>query len=788
MRDTEWILAPATATGELQAEERDPQDYYKAAEQQRIVKFNLNLLDLLYPGMLNDPAIASTPVVIHHDQRHRLRWLALWVVLFVIGYVGTLDLNHQMPLYRYYRRMLGEKFLTGWVGRPAAGWATVDASFAEKPLFECDPTSVGLPYPLILGSLLRSDFKRDGNVEPSPFLFTPKYVGITDPREAFVAETRFFKLPFHSAPIALVDAITISGSAVAPLMTQNKALRILLDFFNVRLGQWVRKPEVAGAKPARGLDWLGFLGYLTMFRETRRPNSEWRHGFVADGGFVDYLGVHELLRRKCRLIVATDAGSNLGNNKLQTLARLLETAQVQLGVKFIDLDHEAPIDFGRLLRNDDRVVPQPFLCMRIRYPKSAASVGAGPEETTGYFIYAQMAITDRDPLEVRQIRDRFPNFPDEPTQNQFYTEEQVSAYRQLGYYIGSRVCSELARWNTTEIQRAVAFRDVSKKQKEKDQPLYFGEPVENTHLLVPPEFTSGAEQPLMPTIRRRLLASFRMACYEEISYQKNDVFSEAVWDRREWCFPSLRDCAVGFVKFVLKDYEDEDWTPTRIADKTHQVCDYWIRAYEDNADVRGAYRRAALMDMDSALVSLFRGKAFAGLQLHEFLLTQMHSGGAAASEAVAEQRGPMRLDFRERMVMAAHLSVLAVACQQLHRGTSHAIFQIGGRDKLIDLVISIVSDDRSQGELFDPKVWLRKASPEIIEMRRCVFVSAQIETVVSFAYLLTMHVIGVGGSTYKGLPKAQRKREMLRSIRMDKVEKLPRQFEIMLEDAANGSE
>lgn len=45
-------------------------------------------------------------------------------------------------------------------------------------------------------------------------------------------------------------------------------------------------------------------------------------GHVADGGFYDYLGATELLRRRCDLIIVSDAGAHLGDQSLGTLAKL----------------------------------------------------------------------------------------------------------------------------------------------------------------------------------------------------------------------------------------------------------------------------------------------------------------------------------------------------------------------------------------------------------------------------------------------------------------------------------
>ena len=173
-----------------------------------------------------------------------------------------------------------------------------------------------------------------------------------------------------------------------------------------------------------------------------RPEFDDQSVYVADGGYHDYLGVSELLRRRCELLIVSDAGANVGGDSLGTLARMCEKASREMGVRFLDLDHEAPIDFGRLEMNEERLVHQPFICIRVRYPEVDA-----PE---ALLIYCQMSITDTDPIEIQNIRNLFPSFPDEPTVNQFYNEKQVSAYRALGYHVANRVCSELERWSPVD--------------------------------------------------------------------------------------------------------------------------------------------------------------------------------------------------------------------------------------------------------------------------------------------------------------------------------------------------
>ena len=44
------------------------------------------------------------------------------------------------------------------------------------------------------------------------------------------------------------------------------------------------------------------------------------------------------------------------------------------------------------------------------------------------------------------------------------------------------------------------------------------------------------------------------------------------------------------------------------------------------------------------------------------------------------------------MLLPAHFAVVAMASHHLHRGSPHSVFQIGGREKLTDLMGGLFSD------------------------------------------------------------------------------------------------
>ncbi len=107
--------------------------------------------------------------------------------------------------------------------------------------------------------------------------------------------------------ITLGTAMTISGAAVSPNMGYHSspATAFVMTLFDVRLGAWLPNPGViqrwTPAKPSNAL--------FPLFNEMLgRANDTRADIYLSDGGHFDNLGVYEMLRRRCRIIVAIDAG------------------------------------------------------------------------------------------------------------------------------------------------------------------------------------------------------------------------------------------------------------------------------------------------------------------------------------------------------------------------------------------------------------------------------------------------------------------------------------------------
>jgi hypothetical protein len=208
------------------------------------------------------------------------------------------------------------------------------------------------------------------------------------------------------------------------------ATAFFMALFDVRLGWWMgnsRDPKKwKSTGPALG------LGYL--FSEVL-ANSDQQKGYVylSDGGHFENLAVYELIRRRCRVIVACDADAD-GSYQFDNLVSLIEKARTDFGARIeIDYSSTRPSDGGRESQHN-------CVSGTIYYdPHDPTDTG------TLILIKAGMPVRgaapsgpcDRKlPDDVWRYCDQHPTFPHESTADQWFDEWQFESYRALGEYIG----------------------------------------------------------------------------------------------------------------------------------------------------------------------------------------------------------------------------------------------------------------------------------------------------------------------------------------------------------------
>jgi hypothetical protein len=234
--------------------------------------------------------------------------------------------------------------------------------------------------------------------------------------------------------ISVGTAVATSGAAASPNMGYHSspALTFLLALFNARLGAWMGNPGAAGAKTyTRG----GPIQSARPLVDEALGRTDDTHPYVylSDGGHFENLGLYEMVRRRCRLIVVCDAGCD-PNCDFDDLGNAIRKVRIDLGV---------PIDFEpriaiRPKRVGERVERSAYCAVgTIRY---AAVDGPGAE--CGRLLYIKPTIIDQEPYDVTNYSRRSPDFPHEGTADQWFSESQFESYRRLGeilvYEIGKR--------------------------------------------------------------------------------------------------------------------------------------------------------------------------------------------------------------------------------------------------------------------------------------------------------------------------------------------------------------
>ncbi|MCP4665942.1 MAG: hypothetical protein GY849_06215 [Deltaproteobacteria bacterium] len=149
------------------------------------------------------------------------------------------------------------------------------------------------------------------------------------------------------------------------------------------------------------------------------------HVHLSDGGHFENLGLYELIRRRCRYIIVSDAGAD-PKWKFGDLGRAIEMARVDFGAR-VDLDTRPLMPPGK-----NEASPLPFVLGKVTYNNGAFAD----------LIYIKTAITKGLPEDVYAYCRVNPSFPDETTIDQFFDERQFEAYRELGFQIGLQLCGK----------------------------------------------------------------------------------------------------------------------------------------------------------------------------------------------------------------------------------------------------------------------------------------------------------------------------------------------------------
>lgn len=244
--------------------------------------------------------------------------LGLFFLLILSGFF----LNpNALSFHRFYRNQLAEAYL-----KRADTYDNVPLHRVFNPQGKTVRDWLN-PYPLINTCLnLQSpgggeSFK--GSKANDYFLLSPLYCGAK-----LVDYVRTGDFPGYDE-MTLPAATTISAAAVNPGMGNysNKVLSVVMTLLNARLGFWVNNPKKRLSQ-SRYIVWWPFYFFYELFSKINTDNRKLN---ISDGGHIENLAVYELLRRRCRLIIAVDAGAD-PKGMFTDLNNLTIRARNELGI------------------------------------------------------------------------------------------------------------------------------------------------------------------------------------------------------------------------------------------------------------------------------------------------------------------------------------------------------------------------------------------------------------------------------------------------------------------------
>ncbi|MGC1474440.1 MAG: hypothetical protein WA804_01260, partial [Terriglobales bacterium] len=273
------------------------------------------------------------------------------------------------------------------------------------------------------------------------FAFTPLYGGFTRQPAGNRTWDSFFGptekagclLPGYKDGITLGTSIAISGAAASPNMGSysEPPLAFLMTLFDVRLGWWIGNP--AEKKWKHGSPAIGFYWLLRELLGATTDDSD--YVYLSDGGHFENLALYELVRRRCKLIVACDASCD-PDRRFGDLNNAMERCRTDFGVE-IQLDNLSSLKPPPNAADASTARTKAhFVTGRIRYNPAS-------EQEDGTIIYIKPALVDKDPEDVLAYAGTNKSFPNDTTANQWFDESHFENYRALGQVTGERAADTI---------------------------------------------------------------------------------------------------------------------------------------------------------------------------------------------------------------------------------------------------------------------------------------------------------------------------------------------------------
>jgi hypothetical protein len=248
--------------------------------------------------------------------------------------------------------------------------------------------------------------------------------------------------------ISLATSAAISGAAASPnmgYMMTSPVVRFIMTLFNVRLGFWLGNSGMAGGGGSSGFSPPTFSrdsptqSVRPIFAEALgMTNGKSPYVYLSDGGHFDNLGLYEMILRRCRFIVVSDASTD-PDYSFESLAYSIRQIRVDFGV---------PIEMGEMRLGKDPDRKNKYCAVgTIRYSCVDKPLGSKDADADydGVLVYLKPSLDGEEPADVLNFHRGDDAFPQDTIADQWFTEAQFESYRMLGSHVIQKICPDPLR-------------------------------------------------------------------------------------------------------------------------------------------------------------------------------------------------------------------------------------------------------------------------------------------------------------------------------------------------------
>lgn len=381
--------------------------------------------------------------------------VSIWCFVLIVIAGNFLFSINLFSLHHYYRNRLTRCYLGAIknIHRKADRFTGFDenddiyhASLAEQRPLHIINTALNISD----GSNLAWQQRKASN-----FMFSPLYCGFKLKEEEVYYPTNQYS---QKKGPKIGSLIATSGAAASPNMGYhtNPVMGLIMTLFNARLGRWFGNPlhinylnrlmhlfgcksQLNNPEKRKSPVWNAYYLVKELFTDT---DSQSGYLYLSDGGHFENLGIYELVRRRCKLIVAVDGGED-GQYQFEDLGNAIRKCKVDFGITInISIDELLPMHdckYGSFKCGSSH-----FAIGTIDY------LGDGKAENLGYLVYLKSSLTGDEPTDLINFKLQELAFPHHSTIDQFFNESQFESYRRLGEHIADYTAAKLK--NTGEIK------------------------------------------------------------------------------------------------------------------------------------------------------------------------------------------------------------------------------------------------------------------------------------------------------------------------------------------------